>query len=70
MILKCEGPALKAGIQIRDRMKDETRRRIGELLKTLKPGDPVDLRILRENQELVFRVVLGEPQASDRHELR
>jgi len=44
---------------VNDRVTKETRRRIGERMKTAKPGDHIELRVLRGGQELVIDVVLG-----------
>jgi hypothetical protein len=58
-IVRCEGSASKAGVMVNDRVTKETRRRIAERMKTAKPGDHIELPVLRGGQDLVIDIVLG-----------
>jgi hypothetical protein len=59
-IVRCEGSALKAGVMVNDRVTKETRCRINERMKTAKPGEHIEVPVLRGGQELVIDVVLAE----------
>jgi hypothetical protein len=58
-VIRCEGPALEAGIKTNDRVTREDRQRIALRLQKAKPGDRIQVPMMRGDQPLTFEVVLS-----------